>query len=863
MFNLKKYFIRNLIVSSFLIFCFAKITHGEVDSICAKVRIQILQEASFERQAFDAKLKINNPLESINVEDIKIDVLFSDEEGNEVEASSDPNDGSAQFFIIVDWMEGIDDINGAGVVVAETSGEIHWTIIPAPGAGGSDPNGIKYFVGANITYSINGETNEFNVLPDSIFVRPMPKLVLDYFLPEDVYGDDAFTQMIEPPIPFNLGVRVKNSGFGKATNMKISSSQPEIVDNQQGLLVGFQITGSQVNNAPAELSLNLNLGTIDPGKSSCGRWIMETTLSGKFTDFSAYFTHADELGGKMTSLIDEVNTHTLVHNVIVDLPGRDVVRDFLAKNGSSLKVYESESTETVVLDKSVGTTLSQNTGSGQFKNYNLTVPDSPDPIFVSLSISNSNLKQINSATRSDGKIISLNNVWLSKTRGAGDEPWQHFLNLFDLKGGGTYTITVEDLSGTAQPPVLGFISSPKLTQVGSPVGFLVLASDINEHIENMDALPLPTAATFDTVINAGLAESVFYWTPQPGQEGIYNVNFSVSDGILHDSQNVTIIVGDENGDTNDLGILRSQQIEQFIVSSDPNIVGNNTGMVCLANNKPATTGLRVQCLAAPTSMLLTELINGTNFVTFPAPTASSGVEMMLAEKTSSANNFIPEPAYEYNLKQVYMGDDGAHSLASDTGMPGFVSAYIAATNDNYSGWMRIFSAPIITNAAFYGDTSSTNLVIKNPNELNCEWTPQITLVNIVNPAYHINFRSVPTLTNAHISGQIDTFSGAEANNITANWMMLEYKYQNSTSWNLLTTNISANGQFSTIIDPVPSIFPTNILIRARVIDEKSPTPGLPISDSYQVEIIPEPFSFLFILVICSILIKQKFGVQKY
>ena len=61
-----------------------------------------------------------------------------------------------------------------------------------------------------------------------------------------------------------------------------------------------------------------------------GRWDMMTTLSGRFIDFTASYTHADELGGQLTSLIDTINTHTLVQDVLVDLPGRDGIRDYLA-----------------------------------------------------------------------------------------------------------------------------------------------------------------------------------------------------------------------------------------------------------------------------------------------------------------------------------------------------------------------------------------------------------------------------------------------------------------------------------------------------------------------------------------------------
>jgi hypothetical protein len=211
---------------------------------------------------------------------------------------------------------------------------------------------------------------------------------LDYFLPNEVYGDDAFTAETEAPVPFSLGVRVSNQGFGTAWKLKIDSAQPNIVDNEQGLLVDFLITGSEVNGQPATESFLVDVGHIAPDTAGVARWMMTCSLSGEFVEFTADFSHADELGGQLTSLIEEVNTHFLVHDVLVDLPGRDEIRDFLATDCASgdacgtYTVYESENTETEVTDQSDFSSL---TGSGT--TYTLTVPATPGFLYVHLSIS--------------------------------------------------------------------------------------------------------------------------------------------------------------------------------------------------------------------------------------------------------------------------------------------------------------------------------------------------------------------------------------------------------------------------------------------------------------------------------------------
>ncbi|HKJ87053.1 MAG TPA: hypothetical protein VKA48_00845, partial [Gammaproteobacteria bacterium] len=77
-------------------------------------------------------------------------------------------------------------------------------IIPSPGAAGQVSDGKLYFVGATLEYDLAGEHHETEVAPDSITVRPLPLLSLDYFLKEQVYADDPFTEETEPAGPFTL-----------------------------------------------------------------------------------------------------------------------------------------------------------------------------------------------------------------------------------------------------------------------------------------------------------------------------------------------------------------------------------------------------------------------------------------------------------------------------------------------------------------------------------------------------------------------------------------------------------------------------------------------------------------------------------
>ena len=116
------------------------------------------------------------------------------------------------------------------------------------------------------------ELQEVNVAPDYVVVMPMPRLRLDYFLSDLVQSDEPFTPEIEPPVPFTLGVRVSNVGFGAARNLQLDSGQPVIVENQLGLAIDFQYVNCEVNGQPAPVTLTANFGNLDPQAVGVARW---------------------------------------------------------------------------------------------------------------------------------------------------------------------------------------------------------------------------------------------------------------------------------------------------------------------------------------------------------------------------------------------------------------------------------------------------------------------------------------------------------------------------------------------------------------------------------------------------------------
>lgn len=425
--------------------------------VCARVKIEILQELTFERQAFDARMKITNGATGISIENIRVDVSIRDPGGNNVQD---------RFFMKIDSMENITSVDGSGTIAPGGAAEIHWLIIPSPGAGGQVPEGHLYRVGATLNYNFGGRQEVTEVEPDTIVVKPMPILVLDYFLPHEVYGDDPFTDKTEPPIPYSLGLRVKNIGHGIARALRIDSGQPKIIENRFGLLIDFRILGTEVNGRPATDSLLAEFGDIRPEESGIARWTMVSSLLGRFIEFDVSFTHADELGGELTSLIQETNAHFLIHDVLVDLPGRDRLRDFLAEDGSGIKVYESDNVDTIVSDISASASLLGGP-NGSDPDIEFTMPPSAGFIYARVLEPTEGNIRIGSVRRSDGKEILPENFWVNKIKIG--KIWKTYLHIFDYNTTGSYKVSylTDGLNDTTPPLTRIEIEEPKID--GDPV----------------------------------------------------------------------------------------------------------------------------------------------------------------------------------------------------------------------------------------------------------------------------------------------------------------------------------------------------------------------------------------------------------
>ena len=102
--------------------------------------------------------------------------------------------------------------------------------------------------------------------------------------------------VVEPTVPFSLAILITNAGYGSANNLRITSGQPEIIDNEKGLLVSFKIIGAQLGSRPVSRSLTLTFGDIRPQTTAVARWLMTSSLKGTFSNYTATFENTNPLG---------------------------------------------------------------------------------------------------------------------------------------------------------------------------------------------------------------------------------------------------------------------------------------------------------------------------------------------------------------------------------------------------------------------------------------------------------------------------------------------------------------------------------------------------------------------------------------
>ena len=292
----------------------------EEAGVCAVVRIQIEQELAITREAFLAKLEIENQ-EDTPLEDMDLEIFILDSNSGKL--------SNHLFAIGTEKLSGsLMRVGGLWSLPSGMPGAVEWLIVPYSEAAPDSDH--TYNIGGNLGFTMDGENISIPLLPTLIIVRPDPSLLVHYFWEKNVIGDDPFSDPVEPSVPFTLGVAVKNAGYGTAYQIQITSGQPEIIENEKGLLVNFMLIGANVGKQNISPSLTVTLGDLIPNTTIVARWLMISSLMGEFKNYSATFENTNPLGEPKLSILDELEIHELIRNVrMYNSKEEDGILDFV------------------------------------------------------------------------------------------------------------------------------------------------------------------------------------------------------------------------------------------------------------------------------------------------------------------------------------------------------------------------------------------------------------------------------------------------------------------------------------------------------------------------------------------------------
>lgn len=417
-------------------------------SVCSSITLQFTQKMVMTRQAFRGTLTVFNGSEQEAMKDAKLTLTVTDEKGNI--AMSD------KFQVNLENLEGFagnKNFTDGWTLDAKQEGVATVLFIPTKKAAPTVET--RYAFGGTLSYvdPFTGLEVTRNLTPITLTVKPSPNLDLTYFMQRDIKGDDPLTKEVEPSEEAEFSLLINNLGYGDATNVRMSTNQPEIVDNEKGLKVKFELMSSQLNGQEKTLALGgsvfTDFGTIPAHSTSYAQWWIKSSLLGHFTDYDVTATHLTSYGNKDLSLLNDVTIHELIRSIDVT-KGDKTLKGFMTND-----IVDADDTPDMLylsdgeIEK-VNVAASSSITKTSDTEYTLTITPSEEGWnYGNLSDPTYGVSALKSVTRvSDGKQISLRNFWQTdRTLRDGKDPLYenriHFADQFEGKNAESYILTFE------------------------------------------------------------------------------------------------------------------------------------------------------------------------------------------------------------------------------------------------------------------------------------------------------------------------------------------------------------------------------------------------------------------------------------
>lgn len=419
------------------------------ENTCAQVKLEIKQKLVLTRQAFRGTLTIENG-SSNAIEDILVDVNATNMETGFMATSR-------EMQISIEKIEGFEgEKDGAWRLGAGKKGVATILFIPTKYA--APENLTTYSFGGTLSFKDGSTTQNRSLYPVSLQVKPTPELDLTYFMQRDVYGDNPLTtDVVEPVIPAEFSVLIHNKGYGDANNVRMITKKPQIVENEKGLLIDFDIISSSLNGGEKTMALDDDIatqfGTIAAGTASYATWDLTASLMGHFTEYDVSVTHVTDYGNPDLSLLDRVTIHELIHSMNATI-GDKVYRAWITNDEPDAEdapdhIYFANGTDEELA------TLSEETRMERIDatHYRVTVPTNVPRNWFYTAVANpagKYAKILSITDETNNRLLDAANFWTTDyTMKDGIDPQLdyrlHIADIVSGKGTNTYIVEFEPI----------------------------------------------------------------------------------------------------------------------------------------------------------------------------------------------------------------------------------------------------------------------------------------------------------------------------------------------------------------------------------------------------------------------------------
>ena len=283
------------------------------------ITMQFEQRFILTREAFQGNLTIQNQ-QMEGIENIQFVPTVETTDGQD----------ATDLFAISTKVNGQDDSEANWDIAASATGTATALYVPSKEAAPTEA--VEYIFGGTVTYRDvqTGQLFTQELMKTRLTVNPSPDLHLTYFVQRDFLMDE----------PTQFALLVQNKGAGAAIDLKIETSEPTVVSNENNLPVKFTTLYTTIDGEEGNFKFtNLDLGRIEPGRNLLARWWFSSNVNAHVTNYEVHLTKASNYG-EAFNLISLDGVRELTHSVTGTIsrkttneakgrmaPGKDIQRN--------------------------------------------------------------------------------------------------------------------------------------------------------------------------------------------------------------------------------------------------------------------------------------------------------------------------------------------------------------------------------------------------------------------------------------------------------------------------------------------------------------------------------------------------------